>query len=284
MSEDWIRHPTGEHALPVLVCIPHYGTQALPGVTANDYVDPANVTFAYGFADAFAADLYGDLHSTGATLLVFPYSRLFVDVNRRRDDFEMSDGEVRSLRGVMRTHTIADKPVFAEPIDQQQAEDRLKAFYDPYHRTLRTLTDRLHTKHGHLLLIDAHTGSERGMGEHQIILGTRRGETSDSRFSDLAANVFRSYDFEVHHDVPGYSGGYTVRHYGDPHARQIHALQIEVNSTLLMAGTRQEFMASIRGGEVPAIDAHNFSRLRMCVTDVVERLAEHLGSSSTLRC
>ena len=31
-----------------------------------------------------------------------PLSRMFVDVNRRRDDFEQRDGEVRSRRGVVR--------------------------------------------------------------------------------------------------------------------------------------------------------------------------------------
>ena len=35
-----------------------------------------------------------------------PFSRMFVDVNRRRDDFEHLDGEVRSRRGVVRTHTM----------------------------------------------------------------------------------------------------------------------------------------------------------------------------------
>ncbi|MGI9332910.1 MAG: N-formylglutamate amidohydrolase [Gammaproteobacteria bacterium] len=278
MTEQWIRRPTGDRRLPVLVSIPHYGTKALPDITADDYADPAYTTFAYGFADAFAADLYGALHSAGATLLVFPYSRLFVDVNRKRDDFELHNGEVRSERGVVRTHTIADRAVFAEPISPQAVEDRLKAYYDPYHRTLRELVDEMHEEHGQLLLVDAHTGSERGMGEHEIILGTGRGVTSDARFSRLAADIFRSYGFTVHHDVPGYSGGYTVRHYSEPQARQIHALQIEVKSTLLMAGTRQEFMDSVRRAEVPASDAHTLLRLRACVADVLEQLAENLGA------
>lgn len=278
MIDKWIRRPTGEPRLPVLVSIPHYGTRALPGITADDYADPAYVTFAFGFADAFAADLYGAMHSTGATLLAFPYSRLFVDVNRKRDDFEVQDGRVRSERGVIRTHTIADVGVFAEPVSQQQAERRLEKFYDPYHRTLRGLVDRLHERHGRLLLVDAHTGSERGMGEHEIILGTGRGATCDSRFSRLAASIFQSHGFCVHHDVPGYSGGYIVRHYGEPRGRQIHALQIEVNSTLLMAGTRQEFMAAVRRSEIPAQNVHNLARLRACVTDVIEHLAESLAA------
>lgn len=282
MSEEWIRCPSGDRRLPALVSIPHYGTQALPGIIAADYADPAYATFAYGYADAFAADLYGALHSTGATLLVFPYSRLFVDVNRRRDDFDMHDGYVRSERGVIRTHTVTDCELFAEPVSRRQAEDRLAKFYDPYHRTLRGLVDRLHERHGRLLLVDAHTGSERGMGEHEVILGTCRGGTCNPRLSRLAARIVRSHGFCVHHDVPGYSGGYTVRHYGEPRIRQIHALQIEVNSTLLMAGTRQEFIAAVGRSELPASDMHNVARLRACVADVVVRLAESLALQKSL--
>lgn len=276
MNEQWVRRPTGDAPIAALISVPHYGTQALPGIRADDYAEPANATFAYGYADAFAADLYDGLEATGATMLVFPWSRLFVDTNRPRDDFEIHHGRIRSKRGVIRTHSIADTELFAEPLSAAQAEQRLQQFYDPYHHTLRQLIERLHQQHGHLLLVDAHTGSERRMGDHQVILGTRRGVTIAPRLSDLAARVFSGYGFRVRHDVPGYSGGFTVRHYGEPLARQIHALQIEVNSTLLMAGTRQDFMAAVRSGELPARDESNLARLRACVSDVVAALAADL--------
>lgn len=44
--------------------------------------------------------------------------------------------------------------------------------------------------HGHLLLVDAHAGSERRMGDQQITLGTRRGQTINPALSELAANIF----------------------------------------------------------------------------------------------
>src|SRR5258705_7085586 len=93
---------------PILVSVPHYGTEPLPHVTREDYGEPWFETFAYGFADTFVGDLYGDLHDLGATVLATPYSRMFVDVNRRRDDFEEHDGEVRSRRGGGRTPTMRD--------------------------------------------------------------------------------------------------------------------------------------------------------------------------------
>ncbi|PYN04562.1 MAG: hypothetical protein DME02_21515 [Candidatus Rokuibacteriota bacterium] len=94
-----VRHPAPETARPILVSVPHYGTQPLPGIAADDYREPSFATFAYGFADTFAADVYGELHEHGATVLATPLSRMFVDVNRRRDDFEHHEGAVRSRRG-----------------------------------------------------------------------------------------------------------------------------------------------------------------------------------------
>src|SRR5262249_144591 len=152
---------------PVLVSVPHYGTQSLPHVCRDDYSEPWFETFAYGYADTFASDLYGDLHEHGATVLATPFSRIFVDVNRRRDDFEHTDREVKARRGVVRTHTQRDAPIFARPLRLADLEERLQTLYDPYYRTLEHLLGRLRDAHGHALLLDGHTGSPRRMKDHQ---------------------------------------------------------------------------------------------------------------------
>src|SRR5437867_2994440 len=90
-----VRHPAPGTRTPILVSVPHSGTRPLPHITRDDYRQPWFETFAYGFADTFVGDLYADLHEHGATVLTTPFSRIFVDVNRRRDDFEHHDGEVR---------------------------------------------------------------------------------------------------------------------------------------------------------------------------------------------
>ena len=72
-----VRHPAPGTRMPVLVSVPHYGTDPLPHITRADYGEPRFETFAYGFADTFASDLYGDLHEHGATVLATPFSRMF---------------------------------------------------------------------------------------------------------------------------------------------------------------------------------------------------------------
>src|SRR5437762_9072360 len=125
-----IRHPAPAACTPVLVSVPHYGTQPLPHISRDDYSEPWFETFAYGFADTFVGDLYSDLHEHGATVLTTPFSRIFVDVNRRRDDFEHQDGEVRSRRGVVRTHTMRDVPIFRRPLALPDLEERLRTLYE----------------------------------------------------------------------------------------------------------------------------------------------------------
>src|SRR5262245_44274381 len=131
-----VRHPPAGACTPVLVSVPHFGTQPLPKITRDHYSEPWFETFAYGFADTFAADVYGDLHEHGATVLATPVSRMFCDVNRRRDDFEHCDGEVRSRRGVVRTHTMREVRIMLEPLALGDLEARLQALYDPYYATL----------------------------------------------------------------------------------------------------------------------------------------------------
>src|SRR6266699_1783128 len=156
-----VSYPAPGTRTPVLVSVPHYGTQPLPHITLDDYGEPSYETFAYGFADTFVGDLYGDLHEQGATVLATPFSRMFVDVNRRRDDFEERDGEIRSRRGVVLTHTMRDVPIFALPLD-------------------------------------CHTGIPRRMKHHQMIIGTRHDVTCHRGLAAAVAGIFTRPDFEVH--------------------------------------------------------------------------------------
>src|SRR5216683_8306199 len=229
-----VRHPVAEARTPVLVSVPHYGTQPLPHITRDDYREAWFETFAYGFADTFVGDLYADLHEQGATVLATPFSRIFVDVNRRRNDFEHVDGLVRSRRGVVRTHTMRDVPIFTRALSFADLEARLQTFYDPYYATIEHLLGYLQATYGYALLLDSHTGSPRRMLDYQVILGTSHGTTSHTALSETIAAIFTAHGFEVHHNISGYAGGNIVRTYGRPEMQQVHAIQIEINTALLM--------------------------------------------------
>jgi N-formylglutamate amidohydrolase len=273
-----VRHPEPGARTPVLVSVPHYGTQPLPHLTRNDYSEPWFETFAYGFADTFAGDLYADLHEHGATVLATPVSRMFVDVNRRRDDFEQHDGEVRSRRGVVRTHTTRDVPIFRRPLGIDDLEARLQTLYDPYYSALEQLLTRLRDVHGHAMLLDGHTGSPRRMRDHQVIIGTRHDATCAPRLVATVAAIFTRHGFEVCENVSGYTGGNIVATFGQPEARRIHAIQLEINASLLMTTSREEFIAHVSRGGVPEKDDENIARVRRCLAEVLVALPSALAT------
>jgi N-formylglutamate deformylase len=273
-----VRHPAPARRTPVLVSVPHYGTEPLPHITSEDYGEPRFATFAYGFADTFASDLYGDLHEHGATVLATPFSRMFVDVNRRRDDFELHDDEVRSRRGVVRTHTMREVAIFARPLGAAELEARLRALYDPYYATLDQLLGELHQTYGYALLLDGHTGSPRRMQDHQVIIGTRRAATCDARLVATVGEIFTRHGFEVHDNISGYTGGNIVATYGRPQTRRVHALQLEINASLLMTTSREEYIAHITRGGVPERAEANIARVRACLAEMLAALPSVLAT------
>ena len=264
--------------MPVLVSVPYYGTEPLPHITRDDYCEPWFETFAYGFADTFACDLYGDLHEHGATVLATPFSRMFVDVNRRRDDFEHSDGEVRSRRGVVRTHTMRDVPIFARSLGLADLEARLQALYDPYYAALEGLLGELREASGHAMLLDGHTGSPRRMKDHQVIIGTRHAATCAPELAATVAAIFTRHGFEVHDNLSGYTSGNIVATFGQPHARRVHALQLEINASLLMTTSRDEYIAHVSRGGIPEKAEENILRVRQCLEEVVLALPSVLAA------
>jgi len=272
-----IRRAPAPPARAVLVSIPHYGTDSLPGIDTADYRAPRFATFRYGYTDAFAREIHGRLHEAGALLLATPYSRLFVDVNRARDDFDIDGDAVRSQRGVIRTHVRDDEPVFARPLSVAAAQRTLARFYDPYHLALRDGLARLRREFGHAVLLDAHTASGPRMLGHEVVIGTRRGATCSTALAEGLASVVRDHGFQCRFDVPGYVGGHIVRSYG---ARDgaVQAVQVEFNALRIVGAGRREFVDAARRGTLPQHDAGALARCAACMRDVVARAGALAGA------
>jgi N-formylglutamate deformylase len=273
-----VRHPAEGTRSPVLVSVPHYGTRPLPHITRDDYVEPRFETFAYGFADTFAGDVYADLHEHGATVLATPFSRMFVDVNRRRDDFEHQDGHVRSRRGVVRTHTTRDVAIFARPLELADLEQRLRTLYDPYYAALDRLLAGLRDAYGYAILLDGHTGSPRRMKDHQVIIGTRHDATCAPELAAAVSAIFTRHGFEVHENVTGYTGGNIVATFGQPRAKRVHAIQVEINASLLMTTSREEFIDLVTRGGAPEKAEENIAQVRACLREVLASLPAALAA------
>lgn len=266
-----IRRPERARRRPVLVSIPHYGMETLPEIRPEHYARPEHATFPLGYVDRFAAEIYGDAHRSGAIVIATPYSRLFVDVNRRRDDYSHVDGAVRSPRGVVRTHDVHDAQVFAQALSLETVEERLRRYYNPYHASLHGLLDELAERHERVLLLDAHTAGQKGLGEHEVVVGTSRGRTARETITAGIVDVFTSAGFHTRRDLKGYSGGHIVRTYGKARRRRIDAVQIEINTAVLMTTTRREIFEAVKRGEPPAMHDDTALRLRRCLDRIISQ-------------
>ena len=116
------------------------------------------------------------------------------------------------------------------------------------------------------------------MKDYEIIIGTRRGATCDEALVAPIEAIFTRHGFEVHHNVSGYTGGNLVVTFGRPISDRQHAIQLEINASLLMTTSRQEFIAQVSRGEVPAKNAATIARLRACLQETILVLPDVLAT------
>src|SRR5262249_34060177 len=139
------------------------------------------------------------------------------------------------------------------------------------------LLSQLRERHGHAILLDGHTGSPRRMGGHQVIIGTRHDSTCDRALAATVAGIFMRHGFEVHENVSGYAGGNIVATFGQPPTRRVHAIQLEINASLLMTTTRDEFIALVSRGGIPEKAEENIVRVRRCLAEVLAAIRDVPG-------
>ena len=110
------------------------------------------------------------------------------------------------------------------------------------------------------------------MKDHQVIIGTRHETTCAPELAATVAAIFTRHGFEVRENVSGYAGGNIVTTYGQPQARRVHAIQLEINASLLMTTSREEFIAQVSRGGIPEKADENIARVRRCLREVLAAL------------
>jgi N-formylglutamate amidohydrolase len=209
----------------------------------------------------------------GASLLVSRVSRYVVDLNRAPDDVDsltVSDFPTPrpvQPRGVVWRVTTDGRPILRKPLTTAALERRLALFHRPYHAAIESELARHRARHGHAILLAAHsmpsvgraTHADPGVARADVVPGTRAGTTADRRVIDVVDRHFRDAGLSVRHDEP-YRGGFATGHYGRPIERW-HAVQIEVNRALYV----DEATAEPRRGD--------FEKLRELFAQLIGKLA-----------
>jgi len=220
----------------LLISVPHAGTDVPASLreqlSARGRVLPDT--------DWYVDRLYGWAASAGAGMLVAPFSRYVIDLNRPPDDAPLYDFSGTGLGiGLAPVTTFGGEPVYREGCEPDAAEisERMKTFWEPYHRCLRNELKRIRDLHGHAIVLDAHSirstspllfdgilpdlnlGSFDGKSASASLLAAARRSLNDAAYSLVVDGRFK--------------GGYITRHYGNP-GDDIHALQLEMTQSCYM--------------------------------------------------
>lgn len=212
---------------PLVLGLPHSGTD-LPG----ELEDRLNETgLARTDTDWHIDRLYDEL-ITDVTTVRTRLHRYAIDVNRDPTGQSLYPGQATT--GLCPVTDFDGRPIYhagAEPSEGEVA-DRLNAWHAPYHVALADELDRLHAKHGFVVLYDCH--SIRSVVP-RLFEGTLPDFNIGTNGSRTCSPAIEKAVLSYCESASGFSsvlngrfrGGWTTRHYGKPDTG-FHAIQMEL--------------------------------------------------------
>ena len=213
--------------LPLLISIPHAGTQLTPEVEAglSDAARPLPDT------DWHLPQLYDFAQGIGASVLTGHYSRFVIDLNRPPDDRPLY---TTATTGLWPDTLFDGTPVFKPGMtpDRATRQRYLQTLWQPYHQQLQQELARLKAQYGYALLFDAHSIASRVPRLFSGVLpdlnlGTSDGASCSAAVSDALGQVCSAqqrYSWVLN---GRFKGGYITRAYGQP-AQGVEAVQLEL--------------------------------------------------------
>lgn len=231
--------------IPLILNSPHSGRIYPRCFVENSRLDQTGIRRS---EDHFVDELFCSGVRLGAPMLAANFPRAYVDVNREPYELDprMFDGclppyaNTSSIRvagglGTIPRIVAENMEIYKHKLPVGEAMERVDLIYKPYHAALRKLIARTHAQFGTAVLIDCHSmpGNIRLSGSGirpDFIIGDRYGTSASSELSRLALRLLEDMGFAAVRNKP-YAGGFITEHYGRP-ARNLHALQIEINRSL----------------------------------------------------
>jgi len=264
---------------PLIFASPHSGRFYPPDFVAAARLDPVALRKS---EDGFVDELFAAAPEHGAPLLAATFPRVFCDVNR--EPWELDPGmfegplpawvntaspRVGAGLGTIARVVATGETVYRRKLRFEEAEDRIRRYWQPYHAALAALIAETRDEFGTCLLIDCHsmpTHPAQAGNPPDFVLGDAHGTACAPRATRLAEELLAGLGYRVRRNDP-YAGGYVTRHYGRPR-EGVHALQVEVSRPLYMDEARIERlprMAALQADitrMIVGLTAANWSGLR----------------------
>ncbi|WP_026060153.1 N-formylglutamate amidohydrolase [Pseudaminobacter salicylatoxidans] len=268
---------SAEQRVPFVFNSPHSGRHYPERFLAMSRLDRDAIRRS---EDCYVEELFGGVVGLGAPILAANFPRAYLDVNREPWELDPrmfvepvpSFANIRSARVAGGLGTIPKLvgeglDIYAGRLPLFEGMDRIETVYKPYHATLKRLLVHTQAQFGYAVLIDCHSmpASVR-TGENGVrpdfIVGDRFGTSASRTLTHAAIGLLSAMGYAVAHNKP-YAGGFITEHYGRP-ARNLHALQIEINRGLYM--DERSFQRA-SGFEALADDLRRFCADLMSIPD-----------------
>ena len=192
--------------------------------------------------------------------LVFPYSRLYCDVERFRDDAEESMAS--KGMGVCYTRSSYGKPL---RVVSEEEKDFIKTtYYDKHHQKLTTLVDASLARSGKALIVDCHSFSNEVLPHEEscirpdICIGTDAFHTP----MELLSKIYRYFTqrgYCVAVNEPFAGTIVPLKYYGKD--QRVSSVMIEVNRNLYLD---EDFQKS-----------EDFDVIRKLICELLEKLSQN---------
>jgi N-formylglutamate deformylase len=213
---------------PLVIAAPHVGTHLPPAIAAA--MTPTGLKA--GETDHHVHRLFDFARALDATTLWATHSRYVVDLNRDPESRPLYPGRFETP--LCPLSDFDRNPLYRQGHEPDGAEiaRRRDLYWRPYHAQLRAALDAARDRHGHALLIDAHSIRPEipSLFEGRLPdlnFGMNDGQTAGPALQAVVRNWAENQDLWSFVIDGRFKGGYTTRHYGRP-ADGLHAVQIEI--------------------------------------------------------
>ena len=184
---------------PLVFASPHSGRLYPEDFVAAARLDPLALRRS---EDGFVDELFAAAPDLGAPLLAATFPRVFCDVNREPWELDpgMFDGPLPSWvntasprvgagLGTIARVVASGEAVYRRKLRFEEAEDRIRRYWQPYHAALAALIAETRDEFGFCLLIDCHsmpTHPAQAGNPPDFVLGDAHGTACAPRATRLA--------------------------------------------------------------------------------------------------
>ena len=239
---------TRDIKFPVVLSIPHSGNvfpeEFLQKIETDEKTLHAN-------EDVFVDELLKDAIKEGICTIKMNISRVFVDVNRDKIEFDstmfadypVEENPIRSKRcrygiGVIHRIDSLGREIYPALLSYEETLERIDKVYNLYHKRLSSLINSVVKKFGYCLVLDAHSMPSKictivdSNKQIDCCLGDLFEQSCPKKISEFFANQLEKSNLKVSYNIP-YSGAFITFNYCQPR-KKIYTLQFELNRSLYL--------------------------------------------------